>query len=98
MAQKIRVVIADDEPPYRNALQRTLQLMAECEVIAVCSDGQQALDACLSDPPDVLLTDLNMPRLNGIELIRKLQAAGVDVKTDPDLWQLAGLRPEDWLE
>jgi hypothetical protein len=33
-----------------------------------------------------------------IELIQKLRAAGVDVKTDPDLWRLAGLRPEDWLE
>ena len=80
MAQQIRVVIADDEPPYRNALQRTLGLMAECEVIAVCNDGQQALDACLSDPPDVLLTDLNMPRLNGIELIRKLHRQEKDVR------------------
>src|SRR5688572_7742666 len=80
MAQKIRVVVADDEPPYRNALQRTLQLMAECEVIAVCNDGQQALDACLSDPPDVLLTDINMPRLNGIELIRKLHRQEKDVR------------------
>lgn len=80
MAQKIRVVVADDEPPYRNALQRTLGLMAECEVIAVCNDGQQALDACLSDPPDVLLTDINMPRLNGIELIRKLHRQEKDIR------------------
>ena len=80
MAQKIRVVVADDEPPYRNALQRTLGLMAECEVIAVCNDGQQAFDACLSDPPDVLLTDINMPRLNGIELIRKLHRQEKDIR------------------
>jgi DNA-binding NarL/FixJ family response regulator len=79
MAQKIRVVVADDEPPYRNALQRTLGLMADCEVLAVCKDGQEALDACLSDPPDVLLTDLNMPRLGGIELIRKLHRQEKDV-------------------
>jgi DNA-binding NarL/FixJ family response regulator len=69
---KIRVVIADDEAPYRNALQRTLALMPECQVLAVAADGQEALDVCLADPPDVLLTDLNMPRLSGIELIRKL--------------------------
>jgi two-component system NarL family response regulator len=80
MAQKIRVVVADDEPPYRNALQRTLGLMADCEVLSVCSDGQQALDVCLSDPPDVLLTDINMPRLNGIELIRKLHRQEKDVR------------------
>jgi DNA-binding NarL/FixJ family response regulator len=55
--------------------------MNECEVIAICKDGQEALDVCLSDPPDVLLTDVNMPRMNGIELTRKLlkQEKGVSV-------------------
>lgn len=72
MSAKIRVVVADDEAAYRNALQRTLSLMPECELIAVCKDGQEALDACLADPPDVLLTDINMPRMSGIELIRNL--------------------------
>jgi hypothetical protein len=33
-----------------------------------------------------------------LELIQKLRAAGIDVRTDPEIWQLAGLRPEDWLE
>jgi DNA-binding NarL/FixJ family response regulator len=72
MPQRIRVVISDDELSYRKALEKTLTLMNECEVIAVCKDGQEALDACLSDPPDVLLTDINMPRMSGIELTRKL--------------------------
>lgn len=72
MSAKIRVVVADDEPAYRNALQRTLSLMPECELLAVCKDGQEALEICLSDPPDVLLTDINMPRMSGIELIRNL--------------------------
>ena len=72
MPDKIRVVVADDEASYRSALQRTLTLMPECELLAVCKDGQEALDACLADPPDVLLTDINMPRLSGIELMRAL--------------------------
>jgi DNA-binding NarL/FixJ family response regulator len=72
MPLQLRVVVADDEPSYRSALQKTLTLMAECELIAVCKDGQEALDACLADPPDVLLTDINMPRLSGIELTRML--------------------------
>jgi len=72
MAAKIRVVIVDDEAPYRSALQKTLTLMPECEVLAICKDGQEALDVCLADPPDVLLTDINMPRMNGIELTRRL--------------------------
>lgn len=62
----------DDEAPYRSALQKTLTLMPECEVLAICKDGQEALDVCLADPPDVLLTDINMPRMNGVELTRRL--------------------------
>lgn len=80
MAERIRVVIADDESAYRTALQKTLQLMSEVEVLAVCRDGQEALDACLSEAPDVLLTDINMPRLTGIELTRKLLQIEKDVK------------------
>jgi DNA-binding NarL/FixJ family response regulator len=78
---QLRVVVADDEPSYRSALQKTLTLMAECELLAVCKDGQEALDTCLADPPDVLLTDINMPRLSGIELTRKLlkQEKGVAI-------------------
>lgn len=81
MSTKIRVAVVDDEAPYRNALQRTLTLMPECEVTALCKDGQEGLDACLADPPDVLLTDINMPRLDGIELIRNLlkQEPGIKV-------------------
>lgn len=72
MASTIRVVVADDEPAYRNALTKTLGLMPECEVLGVCKDGQEALETCLTDPPDVLLTDINMPRMSGVELIRTL--------------------------
>jgi DNA-binding NarL/FixJ family response regulator len=77
----IRVVVADDEPAYRNALQKTLTLMPECELLKVCNDGQEALEFCIQNPPDVLLTDINMPRMNGIELIRRLlkQEKGVMV-------------------
>lgn len=72
MPDQIRVVIADDEAPYRSALQRTLTLMPECLIVGLCKDGQEALDTCLAEAPDVLLTDINMPRLSGIELIRRL--------------------------
>jgi DNA-binding NarL/FixJ family response regulator len=80
MADKIRVVVTDDEAPYRKALEKTLNLMPDCEVVAVCKDGQEALDACLADPPDVLLTDINMPRMSGIELSRRLLKKEKDVK------------------
>lgn len=46
--------------------------MPECELLGVASDGQEALEMALADPPDVLLTDIGMPRMNGLELIRRL--------------------------
>lgn len=79
MSEKIRVVIADDEDNYRKAIQKTLGFATDIDVIAVCRDGQEALDACLSEAPEVLLTDINMPRLSGIELTRKLLRKEKDV-------------------
>jgi DNA-binding NarL/FixJ family response regulator len=80
MSSTIRVVIAEDEPAYRNAIQRTLTLMPECQLVAVCEDGQEALEACENDPPDVLLTDINMPRMDGLELIRRVLRKEKDIK------------------
>lgn len=80
MSLTIRVVVADDEPAYRSALQKTLSLAPECEILAICKDGQEALEVCLTSHPDVLLTDINMPRMNGIELIRKALKQEKDLK------------------
>jgi DNA-binding NarL/FixJ family response regulator len=80
MPSMIRVVVAEDEPGYRGALQKTMQLMPDCELLALCKDGAEALDKCLADPPDVLLTDLNMPRMSGAELVRRLLKQEKDVK------------------
>lgn len=79
MSSTIRVVVAEDEPAWRSVLQKTLKLMTECELVAVCKDGKEALDACLADPPDVLLTDVSMPRMDGIELIRRVLKQEKDV-------------------
>jgi DNA-binding NarL/FixJ family response regulator len=77
---KVRIVVADDEAPYRSALSKTLSLMGDCEVLSICKDGQEALDYCLNEPPDVLLTDVTMPRMTGIELVRRLLRQEKDVK------------------
>lgn len=73
-------MIVDDEVAYRTAIQRTLTLMPECQLLAACKDGQDALDFCLSEPPDVLLTDINMPRLDGLELMRRLLKKEKDIR------------------
>jgi len=80
MSSSIRVVVVDDEPAYRSAIQRTLTLMPECQLIGVCKDGQEALDLAVQDPPHVLLTDINMPRMDGLELMRRLLKKEKDIK------------------
>lgn len=72
MSTKISILVCDDEAAYRNALQKTLNLMPECDLLGVCKDGLEALEICLKTPPDVLLTDINMPKINGVELIRRV--------------------------
>ncbi len=79
MSEKIRVVIADDEDNYRKAIQKILGSATDMDVLAVCRDGQEALDACQAEVPDVLLTDINMPRLSGIEVCRRLLRKEKDV-------------------
>jgi len=80
MPSKIRVVVTDDEQPYRNALQRTLTLMPECELVGVAKDGQEGLELCNEHVPDVLLTDINMPRMDGIELTRQVLRVHKEIK------------------
>ncbi len=72
MKPPISIVIVDDEPAYRSALQKAVGTMPECEILAVCKDGEEGLQFCLNTPPDVLLTDVNMPRMDGVEMLRRL--------------------------
>lgn len=72
MSPKIRVVIAEDEENYRRALRRTIEMTSDIDLVAVCKDGREALDSCMELRPDVILTDIVMPHMDGLELIRKV--------------------------
>lgn len=73
--KKIRIVIAEDERLTRDALARLLSLEGDIEVVGRAADGEQALALVRERTPDVLLTDINMPRLNGIELTHLVKQA-----------------------
>ncbi|MEP0766032.1 MAG: response regulator transcription factor [Fimbriimonadia bacterium] len=68
----IRVLVADDEPNYRSALQKVLKLAPEIELVGMAADGREAFDLAQETEPDVLLTDINMPYLNGLQLTNRL--------------------------
>jgi two-component system response regulator MprA len=69
-----QVLVVDDEPALVTALERALRL--DGHDVAVATDGQRALDRLAGSTPDVVVLDVMMPRVNGLEVCRRLRAAG----------------------
>jgi DNA-binding NarL/FixJ family response regulator len=72
----IKLLIADDHPLVRAALTQLLGDVDDIVVVAAATNGQEALETALAVSPDVVLMDLEMPELNGIEATRALSEAG----------------------
>jgi DNA-binding NarL/FixJ family response regulator len=71
----MRVLIADDHTMVRESLVSVLQADGDVQVVAQAADGIEALDKAMALRPDVVIVDLSMPRLNGIEVVRRLHEA-----------------------
>lgn len=68
----IRVLIADDHGVIRDGLGRLIEALDDIELVGVAADGEQAVARCRESSPDVVLMDLEMPRLDGIEATRQI--------------------------
>ena len=77
---RIRVLLADDHKPFREALRNMLQRDPDIEVAGEAGDGIRAVELVRSLLPDVVVMDIRMPRLNGIAAIAQLLAAHPAVK------------------
>jgi len=77
----IRVLIVDDQPPFRSAARTVIGVTTGFEVAGEAESGEDALDAVAADPPDLVLMDINLPGINGIEAARRIrdEHAEVDV-------------------
>ena len=75
----VRVLVADDHPAFRAGLQLMLAAADDIEVVGMAEDGAQVIDLVAQVQPDVVVMDLRMPGLDGIEATRRLLA------TRPDL-------------
>ena len=73
MTKKIRVVLAEDQSMLRGALAALLSIEADIEVLESFADGEQALQAVGMHRPDVLVADIEMPRMTGLELIARVR-------------------------
>ncbi|MBA3824265.1 MAG: response regulator transcription factor [Ktedonobacterales bacterium] len=69
----IRVLVADDQPIVCEGLKVIIQLSATAEVVGIAHDGAQVLRQVAATQPDVILMDLKMPGMNGIQAMRALQ-------------------------
>jgi DNA-binding NarL/FixJ family response regulator len=68
----LRVVIADDQPMMRAGFKAVLEATGDIEVVAEAGDGAEAVEAATRHMPDVVLMDIRMPKLDGIEATRRL--------------------------
>lgn len=78
--QTIKVLLADDHQLFREGLKRILNMEDDIEVIGECSDGTQVLASCQELHPEIVLMDINMPLLNGVDATAELRETLPEVK------------------
>jgi DNA-binding NarL/FixJ family response regulator len=78
---KLRVVIADDQPMMRAGFKAVLEATGDIEVVAEAGDGEEAVRAASEHAPDVVLMDIRMPGIDGIEATRRLPRQRVLILT-----------------
>jgi len=77
----VRILLVDDHPIVRQGLRTLLEGRAGWEVVGEASDGIEALDKVSSLQPDIVVLDVTMPKMNGLETCRLIRqkASGIDV-------------------
>src|ERR1041384_3958037 len=77
----LRLILVDDHPIVLDGLQQLLQRQPDFNVIAACSNADDAMAAIRSERPDVLVLDLRMPGVNGLEFLRRLADANLPCRS-----------------
>jgi len=80
MSQKVRIVIAEDHTILREGLRMLLSANPNFEIVAEAEDGREAIRCVQKFKPNLVLTDLSMPRMNGMEAIKEIRRESPDTK------------------
>jgi YesN/AraC family two-component response regulator len=80
MQEKIKVLLGDDNPFSRSGLRALLRTFPEVNLIGTAEDGADALSRIQIERPDVVLMDVKMPRLNGLQTTQRIKQRWPDVK------------------
>lgn len=70
----MKLLIVDDEPPARERLRRLLEEIGDCEIVGEAANGEEALAWCGEKRPDVVLLDVRMPGISGLEVARHIDS------------------------
>ena len=76
----IKVLLVDDHQIIRDGIRSLLSYAEGIEVVGECSDGLEAISCAVSEKPDVILMDINMPKINGIDATKKIITNNPDSK------------------
>ena len=80
MGNRTRIVIAEDHTILREGLKALLCTVPDIEIVGEASDGYQAVEMCREKTPDLILLDLSMPRMTGMEALRQIKRATPETK------------------
>jgi DNA-binding NarL/FixJ family response regulator len=79
MPEPLRLVLADDHPVFREGLRTVVEASDRHVLVGEAADGLEAVAVCVTERPDVVLMDLHMPGLNGVEATERLRTAAPEV-------------------
>jgi len=94
----MKIILCDDQAVIRDGLEMLLNLEKDFEVVGLAQDGAEAVELTAQKKPDLVLMDLNMPIMNGIEATREIHAKFPDIKIlvlttyDDDEWVFDAVR------
>lgn len=80
MSEQIKLLIVDDHPLFRQGLCDVLDTDSHMTVVGEAADGEVAIEKAFEVNPDVILMDINLPTINGLQVTRKIKAQLPDVK------------------